>query len=37
MGGTAIGTGLNTPEGYHVYVIKHLNEISGYEFVNAMI
>lgn len=35
MGGTAIGTGLNTPEGYHTYVIKHMNEISGYEFVNA--
>ena len=35
MGGTAIGTGLNAPEGYHVYVIKHINEISGFEFVNA--
>ena len=35
LGGTAIGTGLNTPAGYDVYVIKHLNEISGYEFANA--
>ena len=35
MGGTAIGTGLNTPEGYDTYVIKHLKEISGYDFVNA--
>jgi len=35
MGGTAIGTGLNTPEGYNDYVIKHLKEISGYDLVNA--
>lgn len=35
MGGTAIGTGLNTPDGYDDYVIKHLNEISGFEFVNS--
>jgi aspartate ammonia-lyase len=35
MGGTAIGTGLNTPEGYENYVIKHLREITGYAFVNA--
>ncbi len=35
MGGTAIGTGLNTPKGYDEYIIKHLNEISGYKFVNA--
>ena len=35
MGGTAIGTGLNTPENYDQYVIKHLREISGYEVVNA--
>jgi aspartate ammonia-lyase len=35
MGGTAIGTGLNTPEGYDKYVIKHLKEISGYDFKNA--
>ncbi len=35
MGGTAIGTGLNTPEGYDKYVIKHLKDISGYDFENA--
>jgi len=35
MGGTAIGTGLNTPEGYDKYVIKHLKDISGYDFKNA--
>lgn len=35
MGGTAIGTGLNAPEGYDAFVIKHLREISGYELVNA--
>ena len=35
MGGTAIGTGLNAPEGYDIYVIKYLREITGYDFVNA--
>ena len=35
MGGTAIGTALNTPKGYHEYVIKHLRDISGYDFNNA--
>ena len=35
MGGTAIGTGLNAPDGYDEYVIKHLKEISGYDFINA--
>ena len=35
MGGTAIGTGLNTPEGYDGYVIKHLREITGYDLSNA--
>jgi aspartate ammonia-lyase len=35
MGGTAIGTGLNTPEGYDEYVIKHLREITGYDLKNA--
>jgi len=35
MGGTAIGTGLNAPEGYDAYVIKHLKEISGYDLKNA--
>lgn len=35
MGGTAIGTKLNAPEGYDRYVIKHLNEITGYNFKNS--
>ena len=35
MGGTAIGTGLNAPEGYDTYIITHLKEISGYDFENA--
>jgi len=35
MGGTAIGTGLNAPEGYDVYVIKHLRDITGYDLNNA--
>ena len=35
MGATAIGTGINTPEGYDIYVIEHLKEITGYDFVNA--
>ncbi|NPA37162.1 MAG: aspartate ammonia-lyase [Chlorobi bacterium] len=35
MGGTAIGTGLNAPEGYDEYVIKYLREISGYDLKNA--
>ena len=35
MGGTAIGTGLNTPKGYDEYIIKHLREITGYNLSNA--
>jgi aspartate ammonia-lyase len=35
MGGTAIGSGLNAPEGYDARVIRHLREITGYAFVNA--
>jgi aspartate ammonia-lyase len=35
MGGTAIGTKLNTPEGYDEYVIKHLRDISGFNLSNA--
>ena len=35
MGATAIGTGINTPKGYHEYVIKHLREITGYDLKNA--
>jgi aspartate ammonia-lyase len=29
MGGTAIGTGLNTPKGYSTKVIKYLRDVSG--------
>ena len=29
LGGTAIGTGINTPEGYSASVIRHLSSISG--------
>jgi aspartate ammonia-lyase len=35
MGGTAIGTGLNAPKGYDVFVIKHLREITSYDLSNA--
>ncbi len=35
LGGTAIGTGLNTPDNYDVYVIDHLKDISGYDVHNA--
>ena len=29
LGGTAVGTGVNTPKGYREITIKHLSEISG--------
>ncbi len=35
LGGTAIGTGINTPENYPATVIKHLSEISGTPLVTA--
>lgn len=35
LGGTAIGTGLNAPEGYTELVAEHLSEIVGHEFVPA--
>jgi aspartate ammonia-lyase len=35
LGGTAIGTGINTPEGYSALVIHHLAEISGVPMVPA--
>lgn len=35
LGGTAVGTGLNTPQGYDVLVAKKISEISGYPFVTA--
>ena len=35
LGGTAIGTGINTPEGYSALVIRHLSEVSGVSLVAA--
>lgn len=35
LGGTAVGTGLNTPEGYDVLVAKKIAELTGYPFVTA--
>ncbi len=35
LGGTAIGTGINTPEGYPQAVLKHLSAISGEQMIGA--
>jgi fumarate hydratase class II len=35
LGGTAVGTGLNTPEGYAEKVAQHIAELSGFPFVSA--
>jgi fumarate hydratase class II len=35
LGGTAVGTGLNTPKGYDVLVAKKISELTGYTFVTA--
>ncbi len=35
LGGTAVGTGLNTPKGYAELVAKKIAEITGYPFVTA--
>lgn len=35
LGGTAVGTGLNTPKGYDVLVAKNIAELTGYPFVTA--
>ena len=35
LGGTAVGTGLNTPKGYSETVAKHIADISGLPFVTA--
>jgi aspartate ammonia-lyase len=35
LGGTAIGTGINTPEGYSERVIRNLAEVSGVPLVSA--
>ena len=35
LGGTAVGTGLNTPEGYDVLVAKYISEFTGLPFITA--
>lgn len=35
LGGTAVGTGLNTPRGYDVLVAKYISEFTGLPFVTA--
>ena len=35
LGGTAVGTGLNTPEGYDVLVAKYIAEFTNHPFVTA--
>jgi fumarate hydratase class II len=35
LGGTAVGTGLNTPNGYDVVVAKYIAEFTGLPFVTA--
>lgn len=35
LGGTAVGTGLNTPNGYDVLVAKKIAEFTGYPFITA--
>lgn len=35
LGGTAVGTGLNTPKGYAVKVAKEIAALTGYPFVTA--
>src|SRR6185437_8623030 len=35
LGGTAVGTGLNTPKGYDVLVVKTIAELTGLPFIPA--
>lgn len=35
LGGTAVGTGLNTPDGYDVVVAKYIAEFTGLPFITA--
>ncbi|HIP47706.1 MAG TPA: class II fumarate hydratase [Lutibacter sp.] len=35
LGGTAVGTGLNTPKGYDVSVAKHIAKFTGLPFITA--
>lgn len=36
LGGTAVGTGLNTPKGYDILVAKKIAEISGLSFITGV-
>ena len=35
LGGTAVGTGINTPEGYDVLVAEHIASLTGHPFITA--
>ena len=35
LGGTAVGTGINTPPGYSVNVAKHIADLTGLPFITA--
>lgn len=35
LGGSAVGTGLNVPEGYDKIVAKYISELTGHEFITA--
>ncbi|MCC9135698.1 class II fumarate hydratase [Pontibacter silvestris] len=35
LGGSAVGTGLNTPQGYDVLVAQKISEFAGHEFITA--
>jgi len=35
LGGTAVGTGLNSPQGYDVLVAKKIADLTGYPFITA--
>ncbi len=35
LGGTAVGTGLNTPKGYDILVAKKIADFTGYPFITA--
>ena len=35
LGGTAVGTGLNTPQGYDILVAKHIANLTGLPFITA--
>ncbi len=35
LGGTAVGTGLNTPKGYDIKVAEYISEFAGFSFITA--